>query len=169
MKNKFSDLLKKYTTIDEDFIDTFFNEFKIGDDLDFTIKDSHVAEYLDIKLETLRERLTNRFSKNEIYIYKVDYIKQKDGKKIVYMLNYQCFERIAMSGNTPKSEEVKIYFSKLREFLSENQNIISQAMIKKQELSKYNKFETIYFFAVNKKYDNIKKIGKSQKIYYRIS
>ena len=33
-----TDLLKKYTIIDHDFIDTFFKKFKIDDDLSFHIK-----------------------------------------------------------------------------------------------------------------------------------
>ena len=35
----FIKLLKANTNIDEDFIDTFFNKFKIGGELDFDIKD----------------------------------------------------------------------------------------------------------------------------------
>ncbi len=32
------------------------------------------------------------------------------------MLNYQYFKRLAMSGDTQKSEYVRMYFVKLREF-----------------------------------------------------
>ena len=32
------------------------------------------------------------------------------------MINYQCFEKLAMSGDSPKSESVRMYFVKLREF-----------------------------------------------------
>jgi len=31
MSNTFIQMLKKYTTIDKDFINTFFKKFKIGD------------------------------------------------------------------------------------------------------------------------------------------
>ena len=42
------------------------------------------------------------------------------------MLNYQCFEKLAMTGDSSKSDNVREYFIKLREFLVENQKIIYQ-------------------------------------------
>jgi hypothetical protein len=59
-------MLKKYTNIDEDFIDTFLNKFEINSDLKFNILDSDVSKYLNITLETLRKRLNNTFSKKKI-------------------------------------------------------------------------------------------------------
>ena len=53
------------------------------------------------------------------------------------MLNYQCFERLAMSGDSEKSESVRMYFIKLREFLVENQHLIYQALDNKVNLEKY--------------------------------
>jgi len=44
----FVDLLKKYTLIDKDFIDTFFTKFRIGGELSFHLKDKNVATYLGI-------------------------------------------------------------------------------------------------------------------------
>ena len=43
MTNTFIQLLKKHTTIDKDFINTFFRKFKIGGELNFDIKD--IDEY----------------------------------------------------------------------------------------------------------------------------
>lgn len=73
MKKKdsiFIQLLKKHTTIDEDFIDNFFTKFKIGGELEFDIKDSKIAKYLNITLQTLRNRLSNIYSKKN-YILKM--------------------------------------------------------------------------------------------------
>ena len=115
----FIKLLKENTNIDEDFIYTFFKKFKIGGDLDFDIVDIDVSKYLGISLITLRKRLNNAYSKTKRFIEKVDYIKIKTGtsNNIVYMLNYSCFEKIAMSGDSANSEIVRMYFTKLREFL----------------------------------------------------
>jgi len=60
----FINLLKKYTNIDLDFINTFFKNFKIGGELDFNINDIDVAKYLGVDLNTIRRRLNNTFSKN---------------------------------------------------------------------------------------------------------
>ena len=64
------------------------------------------------------------------------------------MINYSCFERLSMNGDSIKSEKIRLYFTKLRQFIVENQYLIFQAMENKEDLSKYNQFETIYFFAV---------------------
>ena len=53
------------------------------------------------------------------------------------MLNYQYFEKLAMSSDSEKSESVRMYFIKLREFLVEHQELIFQAMENKTNLDKY--------------------------------
>ena len=61
-----------------------------------------------------------------------------------------------------------MYFIKLREFITENQNIIYQAIENKKKLNKYSGYESIYFFAVdNRKMDW--KIGRSANIVRRLS
>ncbi len=165
----FIKLLKSHTNIDQEFIDTFFTKFKIGGDLDFDIKDIDVSKYLGISLATLRKRLSNTFSKNKRYIERVDFIRVKTGNTsgTTYMLNYQCFEKLAMSGDSAKSETVRMYFVKLREFLSDNQHLIYQAIENKNELTKYSGFESIYFFAVDERKMNWK-IGRTEDIVKRL-
>jgi hypothetical protein len=169
MTNTFIKLLKEHTTIDTDFIDTFFSNFKIGGELHFDIKDTNVAKFLGISLITLRKRLLNILSKKKRFFEKVDYIKVKTGVKtsVIYMLNYQCFEKLAMSGDSEKSELVREYFIKLREFLVENQKIIYQSIENKKDLNKYSKFESIYFFAVDERKDFFK-IGRTIDIINRL-
>jgi Meiotically up-regulated gene 113 len=170
MSNTFVQLLKQHTSIDTDFIDTFFKKFKIGGELHFDIKDVDVANYLDISLITLRKRLLNILSKKKNYFEKVDYIKVKKGNtsSVQYMLNYQCFERLAMSGDSDKSEDVREYFVKLREFLVENQYTIYQSMEQKEDLKKYSTYESIYFFAVDERHNNFFKIGRTIDIMKRL-
>lgn len=168
--NSFIKLLKEYTNIDTDFINTFFKKFTIGGELEFHLKDIDVAKYLDIQLKTLRDRLSNKHSKNKIYMEKVDYvkIKNKTTSSVTYMLNYQCFERLAMSGDSKKSESVRNYFVKLREFLTDNQKLILQTMINKDELKKYVGYECIYFFAADER-KNLNKIGITSDIISRLN
>jgi len=170
MNNTFIKLLKEYTNIDRDFINIFFKKFKIGHELDFNIKDNDVAKYLEISLITLRKRLKNTFSKTINFIEKVDYIKIKTGPTsgLTYMINYQCFERLAMGGDTEKSEIVRMYFVKIREFITENQKIIYQSLTNYDDLKKYSKFESIYFFAVDERKQDIFKIGRTTDIVHRL-
>lgn len=163
-------LLKKHTTIDTDFINTFFKKFKIGGELDFDIEDKNVAKYLGITLQSLRNRLLNQNSKNKNYLEKVDYVKIKSGKSsagLTYMINYQCFERLAMSGDSVESESVRMYFVKLREFITEHQYLIYQAIENKSDLKKYTNFESIYFFAADERKFNFK-IGRTKNIVQRL-
>ena len=166
----FIKLLKENTNIDQDFIDTFFKKFKIGGELDYDITDKNVSKYLDINLSTLRKRLNNAFSKTKRFIENVDFIRIKTGisNNIIYMLNYACFEKLAMSGDSEQSEVVRMYFTKLREFITENQHVIYQAMNNKNNLKIYNKMDTIYFFAADERRQDILKVGKSSKIVERL-
>ena len=83
------------------------------------------------------------------------------------MINYQCFERLAMTGDSDNSEIIRMYFIKLREFITENQHLIFQALENKDDLKLYSKFETIYFFAVDEK-KNFLKIGHTGYIVQRL-
>ena len=166
----FITLLKKHTNIDTKFINIFFKKFKIGGELDFDIKDIMVAEYLNITLDNVRRRLQNKYSKTKKFIENVDFIKIKDGKTtgVMYMLNYQCFEKLAMSGETQPAETVRMYFIKLREFMVENQKMIFQAIENKNDLSIYRGYQSIYFFAVDTRKPNIFKVGRTQDIIQRL-
>ena len=44
------------------------------------------------------------------------------------MCNYQCFEKISIHSNSAKSEEIRMYFVKITQFIIENQKLIYQAM-----------------------------------------
>lgn len=165
----FIKLLKKHTNIDEDFIDTFFTKFKIGGELDFNILDSDVARFLNITMKTLKRRLNNSYSNSKNYIENVDFVKVKveNKNKFVYMINYPCFEKLAMNGDSEESETIRMYFIKLRQFLTNNQELIYQAFENKEDLKKYSGFGSIYFFAVDDKEFNWK-IGRTNDIIKRL-
>ena len=168
--NVFVSLLKQYTNIDVDFINTFFKKFKIGGELNFDIKDSDVSKYLGINLITLRKRLSNAYSKTKNFIEKIDFIKIQINKtsSVSYMINYQCFEKLAMTGDSAKSESIRMYFIKIREFLVENQQLIYQAMENKVNLDKYRGYDSIYFFAVDERNTELIKVGKTKDIVLRL-
>lgn len=165
----FIKLLKKYTNIDEDFIDTFFSKFYIGGDLEFDIDEKDICKYLNIKKKTLRKRLLNIYSNYINYIENIDYVIIKlNDNKVKYYTNYQCFERLAMSSQSEKSDSIRIYFSKIREFITNYQELIFQALSNKDKLKKYSVLESIYFFAVDERYNDIFKIGRTIDIISRL-
>ena len=166
----FISLVKKHTNIDTKFINTFFKKFKINGELDFDITDKSVASYLNITLDNIRRRLQNKYSKTKKFIENVDFIKIKTGNKsqVTYMINYQCFEKIAMSSDSAQSERVRNYFIKLREFIVENQKLIFQAIENKNDLSIYRGYDSIYFFVIDERKPNIFKVGRTQDIIQRL-
>lgn len=167
----FISLLKKHTNIDNSFIDTFFKKFKIGGELEFDIKDTKIAKNLGIGLRSLRERLLNRNAKKKLYFEKIDYVKVKakdSNAGVTYMVNYNCFERLAMMGDSEESEVIRLYFSKLRQFITENQQLIFQAFENKKTITKALKYESIYFFAVDERKMDFK-VGRSNDIVVRLN
>lgn len=170
VERTFIKLLKEYTLIDKDFIDTFFKKFDIGDDLEFHIKDIDAADYLNITIDELRKKLRNektKNNKNNMYLYyeKVDYIKKTKNRKVSYMLNYKCFERVAMNSRTEEGEAVKFYYIKLREFITDYNKILLQALNKNTELQKTVGQPCIYIVSVN---DKVFKIGRTINIINRL-
>ena len=172
MPSKFVKLLKTYTSIDDDFIQEFLLDFKINQEADkFHIIDQKVADYLSINVLTLRRRLQNTYTKNNtpIFVENVDYIKVKrsaNSSAVSYVLNFATFERISMSGTTEKAETIRLYFSQLRKFLHDHSSLIDQAICRnRDDLKRYEVFETIYFFAAS---ERSFKVGRSGKIVKRI-
>ena len=161
-------LLKTHTDIDPRFIDKFLTHYRSPnveeDEYEFHITDADVAEYLKVDVSTIRSRLQNKFSKKKIYYENVDFVtvyKDKSKRTITYLLSYSTFERLCMMGDTERAETVRLYFSKLRQFLTEKAALVPQALDNKTEALKiYEGFETIYLFAY--------KIGKSKKILERM-
>lgn len=73
-----------------------------------------------------------------------------------------------MSGDSDKSESVRMYFTKLRVFLFENQHLILQTMENKKVLKKYSNFKSIYFFVIDERKSDILKIGQTKNIINRL-
>lgn len=84
------------------------------------------------------------------------------------MVNYNCFERLAMGGDSEQSEVIRLYFSKLRQFITENHQLIFQAFENKKELTKALKYESIYFFAVDERQEEFK-TGRTNDIIARLN
>ena len=170
--NKFIKLLKENTSIDKKFIDLFMIKFKIGEEYEFVLDEIDVSTYLKITYQTLRKRLNGAFNadiKNKEYIENLDYIRVRtQGNKIKYLLNYACFEKLAMAGNTKESIDVRNYFAMLRKFIYDNRTIIYQAINNNIELQKTKGFDSIYFFVVDKRYPNIIKLGETKDIIARL-
>jgi phage anti-repressor protein len=167
----FTNLLKTYTTIPHSFVDSFFTKFKLenDDNPEFYIKEEDVSKWLKIEVTTIRERLRNKYqnklkknTNNPMYVENVDYTVQtntKDKRKLHYLLSYKCFEKICMLTETEEGSQVRLYFVKLRQFVSEHYQSISQALstnLSIKDISKKIKekgLSCIYIIGLSKEID----------------
>ena len=119
---KITDFLKKYSLIDEHFIDDFYIFFDEGlNEYDYTIDLNNIAKWLDIRKGHLKELLTNNFIENQ------DYIIQKNisgkglgtGKNNVkhVLLTYTCSKLLCMISRTKKADLIRKYYIDLEKLI----------------------------------------------------
>jgi hypothetical protein len=75
---KFKDFLKKYSNLNDEFIDDFYNIYEFNDDnnSDYMIDLDIVSKWLDTRKRKLKETLVKSYNKNIDYVVK----KEKIGK-----------------------------------------------------------------------------------------
>jgi len=108
---KFIKFLKKYSVIDDEFIDdyhTFFDEK--ADELFWTINLYDIAKWLDIKEEKLKELLTNNFIKEIDYI-----IDKKNTNNLV--LSPKCCKLLCMMSESKKANLIRTYHIDLEKLI----------------------------------------------------
>jgi phage anti-repressor protein len=108
---KFVKFLKKYSVIDDEFIDdyhTFFDEK--ADELFWTINLCDIAKWLDIKEEKLKKLLTNNFIKEIDYI-----IDKKNINNLV--LSPKCCKLLCMMSESEKANLIRTYYIDLEKLI----------------------------------------------------
>jgi hypothetical protein len=108
---KFVKFLKKYSVIDDEFIDdyhTFFDEK--ADELFWTINLYDIAKWLDIKEEKLRELLANNFKEH------IDYIMDKKNFNNL-VLSPKCSKLLCMMSESKKANLIQTYHADLEKLI----------------------------------------------------
>ena len=108
---KLTKFLKKYSVIDDGFIDdyhTFFDDK--ADELFWTINLYDIAKWLDINEEKLKELLTNNFIKEIDYI-----IDKKNINNIV--LSPKCCKLLCMMSESKKANLIRTYYTDLEKLI----------------------------------------------------
>ena len=174
---KITDFLKKYSLIDDNFIDNFYTFYDEGkNEYDFTIKLELISTWLNVKKEHLKRLLESNFSENQDYIInKVSGLKGtgKNNMKIV-LLTYTCAKLLSMISKSEKASIIRNYYIELEKLLiTYKDNIVNdlnnQLGIKtdnKNIIENNNQSGLIYIL---QSYDNVYKIGKSKDIKKRMN
>ena len=127
---KFIKFLKKYSVIDDGFIDdyhTFFDEK--ADELFWTINLYDIAKWLDIKEEKLKELLTNNFIKEIDYI-----IDKKNTNNLV--LSPKCCKLLCMMSESKKANLIRTYHTDLEKLIVKYKEEIVNDLDKQMNIKK---------------------------------
>ena len=171
--------LKKFSTLNNDFIDDFYNIYDIDKNHinDYPINIEIIAKWLNTQKGKLKETLLNTYTKN--IDYKIS--KEKEGKisksnKEIIMLTPDCFKRLCLLSRTKKAEEVRTYFLELEKLIGNYKDYIIDGLKntinilennQKEPLQKIN--GTIYILRSLKDINGIYRFGQTEDFKKRLS
>ena len=126
---KITDFLKKYSLIDNKFIDDFYTFYDNGkNEYDFTINLELIAKWLNVRKDDLKRLLISNFTKN------IDYIENKlSGEKgtginnrINVFLTYTCSKLLCMISKSKKASIIRNFYIELEKLIiSYKDNIVN--------------------------------------------
>jgi len=130
------EFLKKFSTIDDKFIDDFTNLYDPKSTSKYPIDLDKLADWLHAPKGNLKKTLTDS------YIKKIDYkiIKLPNKGKIggqgkeQILLTSDCFKMLIMKSQTKKSESVRKYYLELEKLLNKYNDYIVEGMSEKYDL-----------------------------------
>jgi phage anti-repressor protein len=176
---EFKDFLKKYSNLNNEFIDDFNNiyEFKEDDNNDYIIDLELVSKWLETRKRKLKETLVQSYNKNIDYIIQ----KEKNGKisksnKEIILLTPDCFKRMCLLSRTKKAEEVRTYYMELEKLLNNYKDYIIEGLKKTVEILENNQKEipknikgVVYILKSLKDIDGIYRFGQTEDFRKRLA
>ena len=116
-KLSLQDYLKKYSSINNKFIDDFFGlyDFKTSND-DFVIDLEHVSKWLNCKKFTINDTIRKTYQLDVDYKISKSINQKPTGRpREEVMITPNCFKRFCMMSRTKKAEEVRRFFIDLED------------------------------------------------------
>ena len=168
---KFKDFLKKYSNLNDEFIDDFNNiyEFNEGNNRNYMINLDTVSKWLETRKRKLKETLIKSYNKNIDYVIKKEKPRKisKTNKEII-LLTPDCFKRICLLSRTKKSEDVRTYYLELERLLNNYKDYIIEKLKGTVEILENNQKEVpknmkgiIYILKSLKDIDGIYRFGQT--------
>jgi hypothetical protein len=127
------DFLKKYSKINNDFIDDFFGLYDINNKFEFIINLDIVCKWLEIRKDNIKKTLLYSYQEN------VDYkVTKKKDKKVgapneIILLTPKCFKILSMSSKSKKAVLVREYYYELEQLLDRYKDYIINGLKDKIE------------------------------------
>lgn len=125
--------LKKYSKVDNEFIDDFFGMYSTENKYNFCIDVDVISKWLNIKKGHIKDTLISSYKKG------TDYIIRRDTKKRVgagqprqiILLTPKCFKMMAMQGRSKRATEVREFYYELEQLMDRYKDYIIEGMQKK--------------------------------------
>ena len=173
---KLIEFLKKYTKINNEFIDDFFSLYDEKDKYNFCINIDVISKWLDMRKDHIKETLLYSYNENIDYII----IKNKSGGKIgkpkdTILLTPKCFKLFTMQSKNKKSNQIREYYYELEEVIDKYKEHIIQSLddkIKKLENNqkpKVNPKKGIIYIIETSDQIGHYKIGKTKNLKKRLN
>jgi hypothetical protein len=145
------EFLKKYSKINNDFIEDFFGLYDINNKFEYNIDLDIVCKWLNIRKDNIKKTLLYSYQE------KVDYIitKNKDNVKAgapkeIILLTPKCFKILSMSSRSKKAVLVREYYYELEQILDKYKDYIINGLKDKIEKLENNQKPTSFRFIKNK-------------------
>lgn len=117
---KITEFLKKYSLIDNKFIDDFYSFYDNGkNEYDFTISLELICNWLNIRKDDLKRLLLSNFVKNTDFIeYKESGLKGIGvNNRIHVLLTYTCSKLLCMISKSEKANLIRNYYIELEKLI----------------------------------------------------
>jgi phage anti-repressor protein/predicted GIY-YIG superfamily endonuclease len=130
---KITEFLKKFSFIDETFINEFYTFYDEGkSEYDYTINLELIAKWLDVKKGHLKDLLKSNFILNEDYIeFKSQYGlgKGKGSNNIkTVLLTYECAKQLCMISKSEKATLIRKYYIELEKLIIKYKDEINDSI-----------------------------------------
>ena len=170
------EFLKKYSSINNDFIDDFFKTYDAFGENEFSVDFEKICKWLEIRKDSIKRTLDETYKLNTDYIVKsIQNTKHGGNNRKQILLTPETFKRICMLSKSKKAEEVRTYFILLEKLIDKYKNYITvglQKRVKNLENNQKPKINpangVIYIFKTETGLDNVFKIGKSTNLKKRL-
>ena len=131
---KLIEFLKKYTKINNEFIDDFFGLYDEKDKFNFCIDIDIISKWMNTRKSDLKETLINSYTQKIDYIITINKDNKKSGPNPeIILLTPKCFKMLTMQSKTKKSKIVREFYYELENVIDQYKNYIIEGLEDKIE------------------------------------
>ena len=124
--------LKKYTKINNEFIDDFFGLYDPKDKYNFSINIDAIAKWVDIRKDHIKRTLKKSYTENIDYRIIKETVNGIKGKPLeTILLTPKCFKIMSMQSKTKKAVQVREFYYELEQVIDQYKEYIIKGLEEK--------------------------------------